>query len=310
MIIVFGSIYMKLDMTVKRFPENDGIALSHTYTMTPSGRAANQALAGARCGAKTALVGRVGDDGPGLRILQSLKRNGVMTSGVAKCTEFPTGIATLVHDQAGSERTFLALGANSLISADQAPSDIFREKNVLLTQLEIPLEQNAMVMKAAYDKKSKVVLNASSLSTLPLPLLGLVDYMIINEKRVLQFAQKLDLGTFKDTVSAMSAIAKKANLTCVSFNENGSALAKFPDGKGYKIKPQKTIVVEDLAGSEDCFCGTFTACLHEGKPIIDALKSSIVAYAIVAGQKGEEEVYPYFEGVQEEAEGYGDVKPL
>jgi len=107
MIISFGAIYMSLDMRVKKFPENGQIVHTPSYEMTPSGKAANQALAAVRAGAKTALVGRVGDDGNGLRILQNLKRHGVMTSGVAKCTEYLTGMASVFHDELGRTRKIM-----------------------------------------------------------------------------------------------------------------------------------------------------------------------------------------------------------
>lgn len=307
MIIVFGSIYMNFDMSVKRFPEDGEASLSMSYTALPGGKAANQSLGAARVGAKTALVGRVGDDGTGLRILQNLKRNGVMTSGVAKCTEFPTGIATIVNDKAGGRRTLLALGANSLIDAEQAPADIFRKDNVLLTQLEIPLEQNAIVMKAAHDKGATVVLNASPVAAIPMSLLSLVDYLIIDQAQVLKFAAKLKLDSNKDVGDVIDTLVKKANLTCIVYDKDGGAMAKLPNGKELKIKPNKPIHMIDRSGADDCFCGTFTAYLHEGKLMTEALKAAATAFAIVCSDKGDEASYPYLDDLKERMKDYGEV---
>lgn len=311
MIIVFGSIYMNLDMTVKRFPDYGEVTQSGTYTMLPGGKAANQSLASARAGVtKTALVGRVGDDGPGLRILQKLKRNGVMTSGVAKCVEFPTGIATIIHEKTGGTRKLLALGANSLINADQAPSDIFRTGNILLTQLECPLDQNAIVMKAAHDKGAKVVLNVAPATQIPMPLLSLVDFIIMDESQVSKFAQALKLKETKDVMAIMGELAKKNKLTFVTIKDDGSAMLKSHDGKGLMIKPAMPINNIDRSGAEDCFVGTFTACLHEGKSLTQALKMSATAYAMVARDKGVQEVFPYLDEITEEMKIYGEVKPF
>ena len=301
---------MNLDMQVKRFPENGETSLSSTYTMLPGGKGANQSLAAVRAGAsKTALVGHVGDDGPGLRILQNLKRNGVMTSGIAKSVDFPTGIATIVSNKEGERRTMLALGANSLISADQAPHDIFREKNLLLTQLEVPLEQNALVMKAAHDKGSKVILHASPMTALPLPVLHLADYLILNQARILKFAKGLNIES-KNEIEAMKAIAQKAKLTCVCYDTKGRAMLVSADGKGFRFFTKTPLKVVDLSGAEDCFCGTFTACIHEGKSHVHALHMAATGYALVAGQQGGVEIYPYIDGLTEEMERYGSIEPI
>ncbi len=310
MIIVFGSIYMNLDMRVKRFPENGETALSSSYTMLPGGRAANQALAATRVEAKTALVGCVGDDGPGLRILQNLKRNGVMTSGVAKSTEFPTGIATIVHDKADATRILVAMGANSAISADQAPHDIFRSKNILLTQLEIALEQNAIVMKTARDKGAKIILNANPLAPIPLSVVALADYLIINHAKLTQFAKMLKLEGYKDEVDIMRMIAAQAKLTCVTYQRQGIGMIMTSEGRGFCVKSSKQIPFVDASGGEDCFSGTFAGCLHEGKSQNKALQMALSAYAMTVREAGAQEIYPYIDGIKEELESFTEATPL
>ena len=311
MLIVFGTIYMNLNMTVKRFPTDRETALSSTYTMLPAGKGANQALSAVRAGAsKVALVGHVGDDGPGLRILANLKRNGVMTSGVAKSVDYPTGISTTVNDKAGGRQTYLALGANSLVQADQAPHDVFRQGNVLLAQLELPLEQTAIVMKAAHDKGAKVVLQASPMQAVPLPVLYLSDYLIINQVRVLQFAKNIGLeGT--DIIKVMRALSKKAKLTCVAYKSDGSCLLVTADGHGFRFSTKTPQRVIDPYGAEDCFCGTFTACIHQGESDIQALHMAATAYALACVQKSDaEERFPYFDDIQQEMKTYGIVEPI
>ena len=311
MLVVFGTIYMNLNMTVKRFPAQGETALSPSYTMLPAGKGANQALSAVRAGAsKAALVGHVGDDGPGLRILQNLKRNGVMTSGVAKSVDFPTGISTTVNDKNGARQTYLALGANSLVEADQAPSDIFRPGNVLLTQLELPLEQTARVMKSAHDKGAKVVLQASPMLPVPLPVLFLSDYLIINQARLLTFAKNLGI-VGDDIVKVMRSLSEKAKLTCVAYHSDGSALLVSSEGHGFRFSsktPQKAV---DQFGAEDCFCGTFTSCIHEGQSEVQAHHMAATAYALVCQQSSDEDDrFPYLEGIKDEMKTYGMIDPL
>src|SRR5688572_17459810 len=125
MIIVFGSINMDLNMGMDHFPRPGETVLSRTYSTSPGGKGANQALACARTGAKTALVGRVGDDGMGLRILNSLKKHEVMTSGVSTSEVMPTGLAVVMHSQAENQ-IVVASGANSEVTADQVPDEVLK----------------------------------------------------------------------------------------------------------------------------------------------------------------------------------------
>ena len=310
MIISFGAIYMNLDMKVKKFPNNGEIVHSPTYKMSPAGKAASQALASIRAGAKTALVGRVGDEGMGLRILQNLKRNGVMTSGVSKCTEYPTGICSVIDDGVGRTRKIIAQGANGLISADLAPSDIFHADNILLVQLEIPLEQNAVVMKAAKDKGARVVLNLSPSTPVPLPLLHLCDYIILNEIQILKFATTLQLDANKDIKAVMRDIAYKARVNVVTYKQDGCAVLIGEDGKGLELNATHDHSIVDMAGATDCFCGTFVACLHEKRSLTVALKMASAAFLLSAEKEGIQNSYPYLEDLNEEIKTIGEVQPI
>lgn len=310
MIISFGAIYMNLDMRVKKFPENGQIVQTPNYTMTPAGKAANQALASVRVGAKTALVGRVGDDGSGLRILQNLKRNGVMTSGVAKCTEYKTGITSVFHDGVGRTRKIIAQAANSLISADLAPPDIFNSKNILLVQMEVPLEQNAVVMKSAKDKGAKVVLNLSPSTPVPMPVLSLCDYLILNEMQLLKFAKAIKLDANKDVKAVMRDIAYKARVTVITYRQDGGTVLIGEDGKGLELTPKSEFPIVDIAGTTDVFCGTFTACLHEKKSLTEALKMASCAYSLCAQKEGLQDSFAYSEDINEIMSSFGDVTPI
>ncbi len=310
MIISFGAIYMNLDMQVKKFPNNGEIVHTPTHTLTPSGKAANQALASVRAGAKTALIGRVGDDGNGLRIMQNLKRHGVMTSGVASCSDYPTGITTVINDGIGRTRKIIADGANSLISADLAPADIFHDKNILLVQLEIPLEQNALVMKAAKDKGAKVILNLSPSAPIPVPLLSLCDYLILNEIQLLKFAKSLKLDANKDAKSIMRDIAYRARVNVVTYRQDGSAIVIGEDAKGLELIPKEDYPIYDISGAADCFCGTFAACLHEKKSLSVALKMAAAAFCLSAKEEGIQNTYPFLEDLNEVVKDFGEITPL
>lgn len=298
-------------MDVKRFPERGETSLTPSHTSIPGGKGANQALAAARAGAKTALVGCVGDDGPGLRILNNLKRNEVITSGVAKSEDYPTGMAVVTKEKsAGKSRTIVSLGANMFINADQAPSDILHEKNLLLVQMEVPLEQNAIVMKTAHDNGAKVILNLAPALKIPKTVLTLVDYLVVNQIEARKLAKTLELDPQKDTVKLAQEMAKKGNLTCIVTMGPEGVIAVDPKGKGWKLSSMKIEDVADTTGAGDCFCGTFAACLHNKKSMVESLKMATIASGLSCRATGGQESYPYLGDIEDAMEADIEIKEI
>ena len=127
-----------MDMVFRpgKLPEVGETALCGDYEITSGGKGANQALAAARLGGKVALVGAVGDDGPALRMLRALRRDGVMTTGVAESPDLLTGCAVVITDSDGNNQIVVASGANQHAKADQVPDEILKPANVLLMQME------------------------------------------------------------------------------------------------------------------------------------------------------------------------------
>ena len=311
MIIVFGSINVDLNMKVKSFPKAGETILSDTYDLSPGGKGANQALAAARVGAKTAIVAKVGDDGMGLRVLNNLKRNEVMTSGVAKSEELPTGMAMVVKEKGGENRIIVASGANVEISAEQAPSDILHDGNILLAQMEVPMEQNAIVMKTAHDTGAKVILNLAPALEIPKKMLGLVDYLIVNQIEARQLADKLGVKADGNGTVLAQALAKEGDLTCILTMGPDGVVAVEPDGKGLQIEAMKLgDAAIDTTGAGDCFCGTFAACLHEKKPLAESLKMATIASGLSCKKEGTQDAYPYLEEINEMMESFPEAKAI
>lgn len=310
MLIVFGSINMDINMTLPSFPEDGETVISNSYKMTSGGKGANQALASARTGAKTVIVGKTGDDGNGLRISNFLRRNEVMTSGIAKSDELPTGLAIVVKNKQGGNRTMVASGANSEISAEQVPTEALNEKNIVLLQMETPLEQNAIVMKNAQEHGAKVILNLAPAITVPTPVLSLVDYLIINQIEARQLAKKLNVDLEENMPKLAHALAKEGNLTCIVTLGPDGVVCCDAKGSGYKIESLKLEDVKDTTGAGDCFSGTFAACIHEGEPLAKALRKATVASGLSCQQDGTMASYPYISDVEEVLENFPDALPI
>lgn len=298
MIIVFGSINMDLNMQVKNFPKAGETLISRSYSMSPGGKGANQALSAARLGVKTALIGKVGDDGPGIRAQKVLRRNEVITSGIAIDEELPTGMAMVLRDHKGENQIIIASGANAQVSADQAPAEILGVGNYLLTQMEVPLEQNAIVMKRAKDNGAKIVFNLAPALEIPKPMLALADYLIVNQIEARQLGQKMGVNVEQSAAKLAYALAKEGNLIClITMGAKGSVIVT-PKGEAWAMDSIKVDNVVDTTGAGDCFCGTFTACLHEGKTIKEALRYATAAAAFSCGKFGTIDSYPYLHDIE------------
>jgi ribokinase len=303
MIIVFGSINMDLNVGMGNFPQPGETIISLDYTTTPGGKGANQSLAAARCGEKTALVGKVGDDGMGLRILNSLRRHEVMTSGVATAESLPTGLSIVMRERSGDYRTVLAAGANAELKADQVPDEILRPGNILLIQMETPWQQSLEVMKRAKEFGVTVVMNAAPVRKFAAEALSYADYLIVNDAEAKQLAAMLGMAAESDYARLAKAYALKTRATTIITLGDKGLVCVSPKGEAWKVAALKLDTIVETAGAGDCFCGTFAAALHAKKPLPAALKRASVAAGLSCRKAGIQEAYPYSAEVEENLSG-------
>lgn len=299
MIIVFGAINMDMQLRVKDFARAGETVLSSSYEMSPGGKAANQALAAARGGVKTALVGKVGDDAMATRILNNLRRNEVMTSGVAVSDFLPTGMAVVETDSTGENRIVVALGANGDVSATQVPDEILRQGNILLLQMEVSLQENIMLMERAKKNGAKVVLNLAPAFRLPQKALELVDYLIVNEPEARTIAETIGVPPQQDLMVLARALSAKGGLDCIITLGAKGAIAMGENGTGWRVPAMPLKDVVDTTGAGDCFCGTLAAALHGKFALASAMRRAVVAASLSCMKKGAQDSYPYSADIEE-----------
>ncbi len=311
MIIVFGSIHMDHNLRVKKFPKAGETTLSSSYTLLPGGKGANQAFAAARLGSKTAIVGKVGDDGMGMRVLTHLKRNEVMTSGVATSEDLPTGMASVIRDAKGESQIIISSGANTQINAEQAPVDIFNDEKTLLVQMEVPVEQTKQVIKNAKAKGSTIILNLAPVAEISKDILEDVDYLIVNSIEAEQLGKSLGLDIKKDAKKLAAIFAKQGDLTCIITQGPKEVIAVQPNGVGWVV-PSIDLgdQVIDTTGAGDCFCGTFAAGLDQKKLFSDSLRMATVASGLSCLSEGTQEAYPYLADIEKKLENFPKVQKI
>lgn len=201
---VVGSLNIDLVVRAPRLPAPGETLLGGTFSTSPGGKGANQAVAAARLDAIVSMIGAVGDDANGLVMLEALTDEGIDATGVRATESAATGVALITVADASSpgssrgENTIVvAPGANGTVTpADvDANSRAIADADVLLMQLECPVDAVARAAAIAKDHGVTVILNAAPARALPVDLLALVDVLVVNRVEAESVARGRDLDT-------------------------------------------------------------------------------------------------------------------
>lgn len=306
MIIVFGSVNMDMIVPVDRFPVAGETLLGWDYEMTPGGKGANQALAAARTGAKVALVGKTGDDGMGNRILNGLRRDGVITSGVGR-SDKPTGMAVIITIPGGEHQIIVAPGANSEATSDQIPDEILRPGGVVLLQMETPPAQNADLLRRAHTRGVTTILNLAPALTLPEDVLPCLDYLIVNQIEARQMAQSLNLPASDDAAGLARVLSQKGKFTCIVTMGAAGSAAATTDGKIIQVPALKLDKYVDNTGAGDAYCGTLAGVIYQKKSLPLAMRMASVAASLSCLKKGAQDSYAYLGDIEDTLPALGDA---
>ena len=226
------------------------------------GKGANQAIAAARAGAKTALIGCVGEDESGTRYIEALKNEGIDTRGVERSST-PTGVAFIVVDDAGENSIIVNPGANHEITKAQVErhADLIREADVLLLQLECPLPVVRLAAEIASAAGIRVILNPSPLTEAFLADPFEVDVLIVNEGEAQKIAPNRNL--------------QEAKIRQLVITRGAQSTLHVTEGGQVEYVPPQVLPV-DTVGAGDAFAGAFAVASSEGQ-------AHAVAFANAAG---------------------------
>jgi ribokinase len=255
-VVVVGSLNVDHTVRVERFPEVGETITAEGYAVGLGGKGFNQAVTAARMGADVVMVGCVGADADGNLLLQTLWEEGI-DAGYVRRSEQPTGRAHITVDREGQNSIVVTSGANA---ATYLPSAALEGADVLLAQLECPLEVVAAAMAAARAAGIVTILNSAPARPLTNEFLALVDYLVANETEADQLGRVSYRGT------------------AVITGGSRGALVLVP-GRQQQRVPALTVPVVDTTGAGDAFCGCFAASIAEQGKLGIALRRAIAAGA-------------------------------
>ncbi|MFD0413922.1 ribokinase [Streptomyces sp. NPDC127108] len=289
-LLVVGSANADLVTAVERRPAAGETVLGSDLAVHPGGKGANQAVAAARLGARTALLARVGDDAYGRLLLDSQRSAGVDTVGVL-VGGAPTGVALITVDPSGDNSIVVAPGANSrLTPADvRAAGSLFQAARVVSVQLEIPLDTVAEVVRAL-PEGTRLVLNPSPPAPLPDEVLAACDPLVVNEHeaRVILGGAGADVPDAPEEW-AKGLLALGPRSVVVTLGGEG-ALVAGPDGVARV--PSVKVAAVDTTGAGDAFTAALAWRLGAGADLESAARYAARVGALAVTRAGAQVSYP------------------
>jgi len=292
-ILVVGSLNMDLVVRVPHTPMPGETVLGGDFETFPGGKGANQAVAAARMGGDVTMVGRVGNDDFGDTLIECLVNNKVKTTYVIKDAEASTGIAMIAVASNGENSIVVASGANSDVSVDDVNNarDLMRESDILLMQLECPLEavSEAVDLAKAYDLK--VVLNPAPAQQLSETLLSNVAYLTPNQKEL-----QMLTGEEDDDKAIKKLFDWGVKNLIITLGPNGTRVVTEDMDKHL---PAVEITAVDTTGAGDAFNGALAVALAEGNPLLQAVQYGMAAGALSATKRGAQPSLPTRDEVEQ-----------
>jgi ribokinase len=288
-IVVFGSLNMDLVMPVAVLPRPGETVLCPGYQLKPGGKGANQAVAAARAGARTALFGCVGRDDFGSALIDILGREGIDVGGIQRTAE-PTGCAMICVDAGGENFIAVASGANRTAAAALVPDTALGAGTTVLMQMEVPAPENWGVLTRARRRGARTVLNVAPAAPVPTAALADLDVLVVNELEAATIAGTLDINGV-DGPDLARALAKAADVTCIITLGAAGAVAAERDGALWQVDTLRVEAV-DTTGAGDAFCGILTAALDAGLALPEALRRASVGAALACTALGAQESLP------------------
>src|SRR3954468_10007564 len=251
-VFVAGSINMDVVATANRHPRPGETVAGRELLYFPGGKGANQAVAAAKLGAATTLIGRVGTDAFGRDLRAFLAAQGVDLAFVQDTSEAHTGTAIITV--ANADNTIVAVpGANALVSAADMTMPSLTRGDVAVSQFEIPLPAISAFFKRARAAGATTILNPAPALPFDRELLDLADILILNESE-LGLLARTELRDTDDDARFLEAMrllqAGTDKIICVTLGKRGALV--LINGEPLIIHG-RVVKALDTTGAGDCF---------------------------------------------------------
>ena len=296
-VVVIGSLNMDLVTRAPRLPRGGETLIGESFTTVSGGKGANQAVAAARLGAQVSMVGCVGSDAYGKELREALLAERIDCQAVST-VDGSSGVALIVVDDSSQNAIVIVAGSNGELTPAslQAFDAVLQAADVIVCQLEVPMNTVGYALKRGRELGKTVILNPAPASApLPAEWYASIDYLIPNESEATALS-----GVTVDSIDSAKAAATHliqagAGKVIITLGAQG---ALFTDGQGFEHLLAPKVKAVDTTAAGDTFVGGFAAALANGKSEAEAIRFCQVAAALSVTRAGAQPSIPTLHDVQ------------
>jgi ribokinase len=288
-VVVLGSVNLDLVVEVERLPVPGETVLGGTFRTAGGGKGANQAVAAARAGARVSLVGCVGRDAYGRQLRALLRGDGVDIRRLRQVAE-QSGVAMIVVETGGQNVIAVASGANSAVSPDHvaAAQSIMTRADVIVAQLEVPLESVVAGAVAARQAGVPFILNAAPARADLGHLLEQVSVLVVNETELGILAGQASGVT--EEAAAQTLLERGPDAVVVTLGARGVLVFDEHGTERISAFPVEAV---DTTAAGDAFVGALAARFHGPDTLRKAARYASAAGALACTRRGAQPSLPW-----------------
>lgn len=297
MIAVVGSLNMDLVTYTGRMPVTGETIMGKSFRQIPGGKGANQADAMARLGADVKMIGCVGCDDMGNTLLEALRSDSVDVAWVKRVEGISTGIASITVDASGNNCIIVVPGANNMLTIEnlQASLEAIQQAEVVVAQLEVPVETVRFAIRTAKELGKLTILNPAPAVELDAEFLSYVDILVPNDTE-LELLSGIKISNEAGLERAAQVLMDKGvrelivtlgSKGCIHINKSGS-----------KTYPAYRVNAVDTTAAGDSFIGAVAVAISEGKAYEEAIRFATAVGALTVTKEGAQSSLPLREEVE------------
>lgn len=291
-ILVVGSTNMDMVVKTNHIPKPGETVLGGTFFMNPGGKGANQAVSVSRLGGEVIFISKIGNDIFGKQSSKIFGDEGVNIGGIYAELNSPSGIALITVDKNGENSIVVAPGSNSFLDQDNVKDamDKYPDADILLIQLEIPLETVKFAIKTAKKRNIKVILNPAPVNEEIIPVLDLIDIITPNSQEASALANHPIENLESAKVAAKKINALGVKTVIITMGKDGALL--YDAGEFTMIESPQVNAVDTTAAG-DVFNGALAVAIYEKKDIKAAVAFACRCAAISVTKMGAQSSIPH-----------------
>lgn len=298
-IVVVGSINLDLVARADHIPRPGETIIGSDFQIFHGGKGANQAVAAAKLGHPTFMVGNVGDDSFGPQLRQALEDVGVKTDAV-QAVSGSSGVALITIGAGGENNIVVVPGANALLTPDQLEeaTPVLRQAGLILAQLEIPLETVEYLGDFAVKNGIPLMLDPAPARDLPASLLKNVNWLTPNESETEILVKENVRADDRTSTSAAAEqlLAAGPQHVLLKLGAHGCLIAER--GQPQQLIPAFPIEAVDSTAAGDAFNAAFAIGLLRGESPSESARFGCAVAAISVSRHGAQPSMPTLEEVE------------